>query len=101
LLKFIYGLKQSSRQSFFKLSYALVSKGYTQSSYNHSLLIKARNVNYLITKIELLYEIRTNLLGNHGTYLETMVSGFAEIGDKSLPLPFTCPELRVFNGANH
>jgi hypothetical protein len=43
LLISIYGLKQSRRQRFSKLSSALISKGYSQSASNHSLFIEDRN----------------------------------------------------------
>lgn len=47
LLKSIYGLKQSSRQWFSKLSSALISKGYIQSSSDHSLFIKADTSSFI------------------------------------------------------
>lgn len=49
LQKSLYGLKQASRQWFVKLSTALLSLGYIQSSSDHSLFIK--NVTSNITII--------------------------------------------------
>ena len=54
-------------------------------------------VNNLMIKIKLLYEIRTRLEEE----ATITISRLTEILDKSLLLPFTCSELRVFNGANH
>jgi len=54
---------------------------------------RVNHVNNLIIKIEILYEIRTHLLGNHDYRIRRDLR-------QSLPLPFTCSKLRVFDGAN-
>jgi len=46
LIKSLYGLKQSSKQWFFKLSHALILKGYKQSVSDPSLFIKNNTASF-------------------------------------------------------
>ncbi|CAH9089473.1 unnamed protein product [Cuscuta europaea] len=61
LLKSIYGLKQASRQWYFKLSEALKLSGYTQSQADFSLFTKVNNTSFTVI---LLYLDDLILAGN-------------------------------------
>lgn len=73
LRKSLYGLKQASRQWFFKLSEALLSRGYIASKHNYSLFTKS-SVSSLIILVVYMDDIL--LAGSDFTEMNDLKSFF-------------------------
>lgn len=47
-IKYLYGLKQASRQCYEKFVSLLIQHGYTQAASNHSLFFKSKDATIII-----------------------------------------------------